>query len=331
MGGPRAVLVAIALIAAAAIAWSAAGCGSEASSRTTTDRPHEAFAPLVLIGSQERALPMSVEDFLARSILWWKDDHGCPRKRIAVGDELRSRMPGKRLRVVGLGWGPTPAYTLQPTDARCRTEIFELFLKSSRTSRPFGVRGPRERTEGYERDEGFYLDLDDRLRGGPARRADGRLTGATAYYEANRQQVGGKPGMRIVYWMLHGTDGAPDGEARHEGDWERVAVYLQRGESKDEWDAHHVRFFGPDATRDVAWDDLRTEDGTHAVLLSRTSTHALAPAPTCDGCSEWRISENLVNADKKPWWGYSGAWGDVGEDADSTGPQGPGTGWFSGV
>jgi hypothetical protein len=46
-------------------------------------------------------------------------------------------------------------------------------------------------------------------------------------------------------------------------------------------------------------------------------------AIACPRCPQWRTWEKLVDAAAQPWYGFGGAWGDVGGMSGTTGPLGP--------
>jgi hypothetical protein len=39
--------------------------------------------------------------------------------------------------------------------------------------------------------------------------------------------------------------------------------------------------------------------------------------------AQWKTWQHLQNARAQDWYGFGGAWGEVGNYADTTGPQGP--------
>jgi hypothetical protein len=46
-------------------------------------------------------------------------------------------------------------------------------------------------------------------------------------------------------------------------------------------------------------------------------------ARACPDCPLWLTWHRLIDAQKEPWYGYGGAWGQLGGASDFTGPLGP--------
>jgi hypothetical protein len=114
----------------------------------------------------------------------------------------------------------------------------------------------------------------------------------------------------------------------HEGDWERVTVFL---DPKDELgDPPTVNFDAHGEKSQVAWADVDKEDG-RLVVYSGLGSHASLPKPgyrwksgdygAGDGL-RWQTWHQLEPV-RQAWWGYGGAWGAAGAAGDLTGPLGP--------
>jgi hypothetical protein len=332
--------IAGALLACGALAI--AGCGSDSdgagSAAVETRSPERTFAPLVLLDRAERSLPMGARWFVERSALWFADDRDCGDRKVAVGRELESQWTPvvDWIFVYGLGASSTP-YWRKPYNRGCNFEGRYRFYAHQHT-RPYD---DADRLKNLQSTEGFYLDLMDWARGGQRlREAGGRLSvsGVPAYYETRSEDVGGQPGLRLTYWLLFGMNapaGAASGAPRHEGDWERVDVLLREGDGESEYVPVTVRLDSGGAAREVSWSSLRhAADGsgarTHPLLSAARGDHALAPARSGDGCARcptWATWGRLSRAKEQLWYGFGGAWGDIGRDSRTTGPLGPHAGW----
>lgn len=308
----------------------AAGCGGSSQAVEASD-PAEAFAPRVALAGDERRPPVSARWFLNRSALWFAQGRKCPDSKIAVGRRLGKQRTAKVdwLYMTGIGTGRN--YAGKPyQDARCEIEFGMPRIEAVTLNRPFET-GARPGGAGLR--QGFYLDLMDWARGGPHDGAGpaGDAT-APAYVERREAQVDGEPGMAISYWLLY-TMNEPPGrpEVTHEGDWERVDVLLKFA-GEDDYVPVVLRIHGDGGARELPWEDLTRvssggdEEPTHPVLLSRRGSHELRPAGNaggCAGCVEWKTWRTLVEAGREPWYGFGGAWGDLGESSATTGPLGP--------
>lgn len=340
-----------------------AGCGGSSGATVTTEDPATAFAPLIQLHPDERYMPMSARWFLSRSALILAEDQGCDDRKIAVGRLLKSQRNAVTdwLFITGIGWGPT--YWRQAyKDGRCDLYRERYRYYANQLTRPHD--DDPDRAPGLRPGEGYYLDLMDWGRSGPPASDDGgqaTVASAQAWFERERTQVGGQPGLRLTYWLLFGMNEARDesgealADASHEGDWERVEVLLQ-GEG-GEWSPVAVRL--PDENgrdgREIAWEDLRRvgDDRTHPVLFAAQGTHTLYARPgtyvrnvdlaggrsvrardvataACSRCPRWATWRRLTAARKVAWYGFGGAWGEVGRTSATTGPLGPHGEWAKG-
>lgn len=324
----------------ACLAIALAGCGSDSDGSgpdgIETRNPESTFAPLVQLAPQERWRPISAGWFLNRSALWLAEDDGCEDRKIAVGRVLKAqRNPVVDwLFVFGLGRGPT-FYWRRAMTATCAFRKPYRYFTIQQT-RPHD---PVERVKGLHLAEGFYLDLMDWARTGPPpRRSGGRklIDDVPVYVERKRQEVEGEPGLRLSYWMLYGMheplrSNRPVARLTHEGDWERVDVLLQEGDGEHEYVPTELRLATGSGQRRLPWSTFaRVGDGggggTHPVMSAARGDHGLSPmrtASACPGCIQWRTWSRLADARKQLWYGYGGAWGDIGTTGETTGPHGP--------
>jgi hypothetical protein len=58
-------------------------------------------------------------------------------------------------------------------------------------------------------------------------------------------------------------------------------------------------------------------------LARRTHDVALATGERCAACLPWVAWKSLADARKQLWYGFGGAWGDIGPTNATTGPLGP--------
>src|SRR5262249_2885133 len=127
-----------------------------------------------------------------------------------------------------------------------------------------------------------------------------------------------------------GIAGAID---NHEGDWEHISVKLDRYNH-----ATVVAYFQHDKPpQEVPWRDV-PKHGSHPKVFSAKGSHASYAHPgkhfvrsflgddVYDHASagqQWKTWNHLARARRQNWYGYGGAWGEVGDTGLSTGPQGP--------
>ena len=118
----------------------------------------------------------------------------------------------------------------------------------------------------------------------------------------------------------------------HEGDWERVTVYLDEADPERGPPAS-VAFYRHSTNTFRRW-DLVEKKGNHPVAYSAIGSHASLPSPDFGFIDvgdrrgpQWKTWENLRPVVDEPWYGFGGAWGRLGKVRDSTGPLGPGAHW----
>ncbi len=165
-------------------------------------------------------------------------------------------------------------------------------------------------------------------------------------------------GQYITYWFFYGHDPKALGIVEetlgnvmeHEAEWERIIVRLDSDNvpTSIEYSQHKC------ATDSYPWPTGTTSrfvtlvDDTHPVVYSAAGAHASYPVPnrdtdtascggvqglgdaTADGGAKWRPWDGpgLVDITTQDWYGYGGAWGEIGDAAtlfrsEGTGPIGP--------
>lgn len=302
--------------------------------------PVATFAPLVSLHARERSLPSSAESWLEHATLVWKQD-GC--------DAVNER-PIDPERLAG-----PDAYAHRPAARGCGEDARAAAITAADHTRPFDT---KDRPAGLSPREGFAIDVDDAWRRPPAKveriGAQRTLKGTPVYVEQQPRPDGDE--LRITYWFFYGLSqppgpGSVTRHLEHEGDWERISVLL-RGAEGNRWTPLSVRFHTHDESRDVPWSSVRKRDGdggTHPFVYSALGSHAtywaagsyeslpkvggrpvklpiFDRASACSDCPLWRTWEQVVDVRTRPWYGFGGAWGKIGDIGGTTGPLGP-SGW----
>lgn len=297
------------------------------------------YAPEVRLHPDEDSFPLGTDEFVSHSKLKWAHDSGCFDD---VVRETGSINPSQ------LGQGPDVYSWHQAGNKLCGEEKKEYF--ANQVTRP-GTE-TKYKAKGMALDEGFFLDLENDWRGGDTPAADGDEINTPVTYNFNPGDGKKKKGF-ITYWFMYGFNpGAPGPGAivdRHEGEWERITVVLSPTNH-----ATGVTYFQHLCNgEEVSWATMTDGDPangevtqtTHPVVYSANGSHASfknlvdlgavgitgckfkGPINqglydvTDDGGHVWPTWKNLRDATKAPWYGYGGAWGEVG--ANATGPLGP--------
>jgi hypothetical protein len=317
------------------------GCGSDSQAVETRD-PEATFAPVVELDPEERWYPMGARWFLDRSVLEFATDHGCGDFEVAVGRTLEEKQ-NEVTQFIVVGWlgKYRPGYERYPTDARCEIDGSRDFFSVEHT-RPFGK---EDRPRGLPRTEGWYIDLVNKARPGrQGTEEDGGrelLENVPAYVERVPDEVDGDDGVRLTYWLLYGMNEPRAGDGvdrrdRHEGDWERLDVLLREDGGDDSYEPVRVQLYVDGRPgREVPWDALSRVggEGTHPVLSAARGSHELSagqPAGGCPECPRWLLWKQLKDLRSQFWYGFGGAWGEVGRDSATTGPLGPHGEWPKG-
>jgi hypothetical protein len=167
---------------------------------------------------------------------------------------------------------------------------------------------------------GFYLDL---VNNNAVREGVRDLTKVPAYFHY-------VPGRFITYWFFYPyNDGV--GGFNHEGDWERVTVRLS-GTT-----ATHIALFRHGCNRQLTWAQISKQPGTnHPIVFAAEGSHGSygTAADQYDTCVSgtvdytqagfgWKTWNWLADVQRQPWYGFGGAWGEVGDYETTTGPLGP--------
>jgi hypothetical protein len=124
-----------------------------------------------------------------------------------------------------------------------------------------------------------------------------------------------------------------DDNVLHEGDWERITVYLDRAKPVIK-PPEGVAFYRHASSGFVPWGQVKTAQGSHPTVFCAIGSHASLPSPDFGFVDvgdlkgrRWRTWDDLLPVRDQPWYGFGGAWGRVGPVRDATGPLGPGPLW----
>jgi hypothetical protein len=276
-----------------------AKAASAKSSKLTIQEATARYAPLVYLAPGETHGPSNASQFIANSSLRWSHDSGRSDHEIAARgrvDEHRLGHGGYQHQVEGVFGGHHGDQ-----------------IHSDQNVRP-------KDGSGDGGNEGFFLDLDN------SKHESLGSTSAPMYYEA-------VDGRFITFWFFYAYNAGPlpGGFDNHEGDWERISVKLD-----DNNRATHVAYYqhnGP--PEEKKWKDV-PKQGSHPIVYSAKGSHASYATSGSHGLGpggvvkdqtgkgqQWRTWQHMQNARAQDWYGYGGAWGEVGNYKDTTGPQGP--------
>lgn len=253
--------------------------------------PVVAYAPRVYLHPKERDLPMAAAAFIANSSLRWSHDRCGDHPAKAKGS----------VSAAGLGKG---TYKHQIASAWPLCRHHGKAYHCNEHTRP---------REAARSGEGFFLDLDNSKRRGQG--AD-----SPVYFDYQKNGY-------ITYWFFYGYN---DGVAKfnHEGDWERISIRLSRSNRPT-----HIAYYQHNKYCVSEWAKVEKYKG-HPIVYSAKGSHASYPNRgkhftgiwwdyTASGGKIWQTWRNLLVVRAQPWYGFGGAWGEVGESSTTTGPLGP--------
>jgi hypothetical protein len=281
------------------------------------------YAPLVRLHPDERYFPARpIGFFIANSELRWsyaRTRYGWSSAQLAsVGNVSASRLG----RAAGTGayrhgcGGTSIVYAWQ------HTRLYD-------SGRPACLAST----------EGFYLNVSNTRRGGEP----GNLANVPVFY----RYVSGR---YIAYWFFYAYNDAWWNVADHEGDWERIVVDLSGAEATYNRPTQVAYYTHGCAPRIFSWGSVQKvtstgvrndTTGTHPIVYSARGSHGSwrevgdGSRDHCNsragvgedqvsaagrGWRTWNLTNNLM---AQPWRGYGGAWGNRGNDGNTTGPLGP--------
>jgi Flp pilus assembly pilin Flp len=179
-----------------------------------------------------------------------------------------------------------------------------------------------------------FLEPDDNLQGDFD--PNGRVpvyTYSTYYTTASNVH-----GERREFWVFYGYDYAQTGLSfSHQGDWERIMLDIVNNSIQGAWLSQHTKLVYYSASQL----QITEENGMQTLTVySAIGSHAHYPSAgqfdiydvlgipvaydyTANGGYQWVITDNYQPLNSQPWRDYAGAWGEIGEKAETTGPLGP--------
>lgn len=256
------------------------------------------YAPFVYLAPNEAYLPMSPTTFVAQSSLSWARDGGCPDATIASRTTINQQ------------WLGSGGYQHQVADSIC--------IDSGAQHLSNELTRPRQSGKSIPDGEGFFLNFPNTMRAGTG-------TSAPVYYEYS-------PYHYVTYWFFYAFNDAPApiNSWDHEGDWERISIQLDSLNN-----AVTVAYYQHSGYCTIPWSQA-PEKNSHPLAYSALGTHASYPAAgsysiadglatdtTGQGAAWATYNNTLSDARAQGWYGFGGAWGEVGAFSDSTGPLGP--------
>lgn len=171
-------------------------------------------------------------------------------------------------------------------------------------------------------------------------------TGRIPTYVNERDYISietGKLTKYIDFWLFFGYDYAlaeiASIKSSHQGDWEHVKVKLVDNKIVGAWLSQHTSFKYYQAENLELTSDGKKEtltvycaDGSHAIypkggveypiyFLGTIADHDI----TTEMGVKWIITNCIEPLMSQPWVLFGGAWGEVGQRTDTTGPLGP---WY---
>lgn len=288
------------------------------------------YAPVVIFHHDEKFFPSSVDHFFEYSDL--KFARGSAE--VPIRDVTRE------------SWNTPEASRLggKAGDYRYKKNRIwpydDVTFRSTQCTRPRG--GCEPRPDHLSSHEGFYLDLDEDEEArnefeGYGIDADENPfydPSVPVYFELNTLAGGG---YSLTYWLFF-----PYNEkypVNHEGDWEHISLKLD-----ENYKPQRVKYFQHDACggESKKWDYAHKLFG-HPVVYTALGGHAsyyrpedhdictVDPFPggpldddkVSDEGARWYTENSGVNVKKATWYRYGGAWGEVGDFKETTGPLGP--------
>ena len=177
-----------------------------------------------------------------------------------------------------------------------------------------------------------FLEPDDNLRGDWD--PNGRVPVFTysSYYET----TSGIKGEKREFWLFYGYDEVDQSvvQPSHQGDWERIILDIvndkiqgawldQHGDSKY-YSANELEISNSNGIQILRVYSAQYTHATYEKVGEFSRKAGFAKDVTSIGY-QWEITQKVENLSEQPWYLYAGAWGEVGQMSESTGPLGP---WY---
>ena len=288
--------------------------------------PVTCYAPQIIFHPKEHEWPMSIGTFIKNASLRWDHNAGCSDHELAERNTVKA---------VELGDAALQPYrhdqNRRQNVVRCRGTHYGPRYQASSFTRPRDTSSDRL---GLEKNEGFFLDLNNKKRAGTSSKSGnaGTYVGSNLYYEMDPNQ------RWIRFYVMYGWSHAPyelDRKIRrqlklhtglepprylccHEGEWEGISLKLD----VDGVPTHAFYNADHDGVL-IPWDSVPKE-GTHPIVYSARGAHASYPTAdhwqadagddvTGDGraWATWERPTQIVDVRSQDWYGFGGAWGGV--------------------
>ncbi|MGL4881393.1 MAG: Vps62-related protein [Waterburya sp.] len=252
------------------------------------------FAPRVLLHPDERYFPMDPLVFISisrfRHHLGLREDYG-------YNKTLKQWLQTSE---------KTPDYYDIPVD----------FINSYRLNPNGKNRRPRDTNRGEKWN--VFLEAD----GHPSGDRDPNGTVPTFLYERNEGNI-----RLHQYWFFFGYNSSRFLvlQFNHQGDWEDYTVVTQDAQVIGAWfSAHGDRTYYNREQLEMDSDQINVycAKGSHALYPRAGSFDTLGTDITASAGYSWDTSLNVQPLSLQPWRDFAGAWGDVGELSNTTGPLG---------
>jgi hypothetical protein len=170
-------------------------------------------------------------------------------------------------------------------------------------------------------DFNVFLEPDDNLVGEP--NPNGKVSSFTYQLNDGRKQ----------FWLFYGYNYSNFGfSLSHQGDWESVTLQVIDDNITGAWLSAHGNdtFYKRsdlivETSGNIQTLYVYSARGTHANYSRPGDWHTLGSDHAADGGYQWVVSDKTEDLETAPWRDYAGAWGEVGEVKDTTGPLGP---WY---
>ncbi len=327
----------------------------------------EKYAPIVVLHAEEKLRPAPAGWFVEHSSLRWGTGRGLAGSRVSEGavdpsrlgaaspdpythrgyqasaftrplDDNRARpadLPPEqgfflRLSEEKFARGrDSPSRTYWDYDEATRGLTYWLFYPGS--APPLGILRAGEQLEGPET-EAVPEELEAADAAAKLEEFQRAYPGLAREAEPGEEGLGGDvlQRLRVVSEGVRAL--LRDDNVLHEGDWERITVYLDEHDPEGALPAS-VAFYRHSTNTFRPWSKVEKE-GTHPVAYCAIGSHASLPSwdfgyidvGDRDG-PRWETYEDLTHIVDEPWYGFGGAWGRLGKVRDSTGPLGPGAHW----
>lgn len=268
------------------------------------------YAPEVRLVPNESANPSSVDWYLGRVSMRFNHGGGCPDHEVLASGSVTQQ---------------------------------NLALQSHRTAWGYvGVCGHNDSRAYSDASAKFFIQPTSEV----THSGSGNPNDWPVYAHVRGCQSGIRGYMAVQYWFFYPYNDA-FGKFNHEGDWERITVYLD--ELGERYDGGAIYFSQHNAGKIYRNSDIDWVDGTHPVVYAARGTHANYPKAgdydipvvssipvlglkdeARDGGIAWATWNRVVNVGESglPLNGqtfmlYGGLWGEIGEFDFTTGPRGP--------